>query len=382
VLTVRDQVIYQALVQAIAEYARPVLTPFYFHAAFGSLLNSHPDSEFFLQPWSKGYERFKELRLKAFRDGYVHQVSFDLAACYDLIDHRVLRGQLIQRYAVPEELIEQLLECLSRWTESPGGLLAGHGLPQGPMASSFLAECILNYFDARHSDHPDHLYFRFVDDMVVMAKSRTLAQTAMAQLDLTTKDLALIGQADKLGITELTSEEHVLGLEPSIFFVDGDRCQSVNDRRHTILKKTLIAISEHELDKSRTSQLKFAIYRAAPDPELVEIAWRLFLDNQHLADLFILYFLQFAGLPDRILLGERLLDYLERDLVFEHPGALALRAASQLLLPDANERLLAAASRFATSRHHELMRIAAIQVMIDCGQSAAVVEMLLPEDGQ
>src|ERR1035441_3147979 len=47
-----------------------------------------------------------------------------------------------QRVKSPE-LLDLLFDCLRKWSENDDGRCLGHGVPQGPEPSAFLAECFL-----------------------------------------------------------------------------------------------------------------------------------------------------------------------------------------------------------------------------------------------
>ena len=47
--------------------------------------------DFFYRKWNDCYRQFNEACRQAFADGFVYGASFDLTACYDSLDHAVLR---------------------------------------------------------------------------------------------------------------------------------------------------------------------------------------------------------------------------------------------------------------------------------------------------
>src|SRR5690349_13296798 len=59
-----------------------------------------------------------------------------------LIDHHLLRSCL-RKQVKHEGLLDFLADCLGAWTTDSENGRVRHGIPQGPEASGFFAECVL-----------------------------------------------------------------------------------------------------------------------------------------------------------------------------------------------------------------------------------------------
>lgn len=94
ILTVEDQIVYQAAVNVVAEQLFPKVRHRYFVEVFGHLYAGR-SSTWFYRRWTDGYKAFNKAARKTFKDGYRYTASFDLTACYDSLDHGVLRHALV-----------------------------------------------------------------------------------------------------------------------------------------------------------------------------------------------------------------------------------------------------------------------------------------------
>lgn len=145
-LTVEDQIVYQALTNAVAERLYPRVRHRYLKEVFGHLY-AGKRSAFFYRKWDKGYSLMNDACRTAFEKGFVFGASFDLTACYDSIDHGVL-CHFLRQCGLDDEFSRRLTEYLSRWTATNHRIYHNHGIPQGPLPSGLLAEVVLQHFDA------------------------------------------------------------------------------------------------------------------------------------------------------------------------------------------------------------------------------------------
>ena len=84
ILTVKDQIIYQALINIVAEQLLPKVKNQYYDKIFGNLYAGE-NNIWFYKKWKDGYRKFNESARKSFSSGKVYMASFDLVACYDSI---------------------------------------------------------------------------------------------------------------------------------------------------------------------------------------------------------------------------------------------------------------------------------------------------------
>jgi hypothetical protein len=81
-LTVEDQIVYQALVNIVAEQLFPHVKARYLTETFGHLY-AGKSSVWFYRKWSDGYAAFNKTARQAFNTGLKFTASFDLTAYYD-----------------------------------------------------------------------------------------------------------------------------------------------------------------------------------------------------------------------------------------------------------------------------------------------------------
>jgi hypothetical protein len=189
ILRVKDAIVYQAIANVLSEKARPKLAESYLKTVFSNIVNSSQYPIFF-RPWQYGFRRMNAAKEQAFKDGYAWIGELDVTSFYDLIDHELLVQLLSRLCGNEEELYSVLRASLSKWTIPPLGLSHGHGIPQGPLPSSFLAECVLHFLDIVKTV-PNTKYFRYVDDIFVMAKTEHDLRRIFARLEIRLRELAL-----------------------------------------------------------------------------------------------------------------------------------------------------------------------------------------------
>lgn len=184
----RDQIVLQAIVNVAAARMEPKRRLSVARNVCSNRIAGGGSIHFF-KPWQDSYGLFRrriEARLKA---GYVYAADFDLASFYDTISHTRLAEVIFGRDRHNSALLQR---CLSAW--SPRRLK--HGLPQGPAACDYLAECYLSIID-------DELvrrkisYLRYVDDIIIFGKSPAQVQAGVLQLEALCRENGLIPQAGK-----------------------------------------------------------------------------------------------------------------------------------------------------------------------------------------
>jgi len=206
-LNVEDQIVYQALVNVVADKLLPQIKPYYHNSVFGHLY-AGKGSQFFYRSWRAGYRKFIKALRQAYEDGYMYTASFDLTACYDSIDHTVLKHFLLNLKIEPE-FCDRLSRYLRHWTTilSWAPIYQGHGIPQGPVPSGLLAESVLRYFDRNNVKASKFRYFRYVDDIRLFAKSVKELRNQLVDLDVSSKAIGLFPQSSKIDIHKVENIE-------------------------------------------------------------------------------------------------------------------------------------------------------------------------------
>jgi hypothetical protein len=192
-LTVRDQIVYQSLVNVVTRRLEPTQRRLKYKRTFGAIY-SGSSSQFFYRDWRYSYRAFNKASVAAFSSGEVYYSEFDLVSFYEIIDHHVLRGLLLKK-GLSEEFLDLLFKCISKWTTSSTSELH-HGIPQGPLSSALLAECLLFEFDQLPT--PGVTYLRHIDDIRLLSRKPQPILRTLISLDIASKEYGLVPQAQKI----------------------------------------------------------------------------------------------------------------------------------------------------------------------------------------
>ena len=218
-LPIEDQIVFQALVNLFAEKVRKKRSKLAGKFVYSNKLGKK-DSPFFLEKWQFGFSQLKRNLKARFKDGYVWVATFDISAFYDTIPHELLLRVLTT--SSNSDLSINAKVWLKTWSSDKQSDQHGHGIPQGPMASDFLAECILLSIDEKMSEK--YLYFRYVDDIRILGKTELEVRQALVSLDILCKSRGLIPNSDKTKIRKVSSAAELVEGIPDVtgYFDDGE----------------------------------------------------------------------------------------------------------------------------------------------------------------
>ena len=213
-LALDDQIVLQAIANQIARQMFDRRRAVEGRSVFSNCLAPDRDSIFFLQDWRATYHQFKTRLQRHLDAGNQWIAHFDLAAFYETISHRALQS-IVSPAGGGGEAWRLIREWLCVWTSSHGGIPVDHGIPQGPIASDFLAEVFLLPLDdaMKKTGIP---YIRYVDDIRVLAKTEAEARRAAITLELECRSLSLIPQSSKFSVSHAETLTEALGALPSI----------------------------------------------------------------------------------------------------------------------------------------------------------------------
>lgn len=205
-LSVEDQIVYQACVNLIAESLKTKTRKRYEKRVFAHLY-AGKSSPFFQYKWQMSYKKFSQRVIDGYSEGYNYIANFDLAAFYDSIDHHVLKHYL-KETGVDEDVIDFLLDCLKVWTSStwsngPQNIYHEHGIPQGPLPSGMLSEAVLQHLDETGEIGRKTIYLRYVDDIKILAKNENELRRKLIKLDISAKEIGLFPQTSKINIRRI-----------------------------------------------------------------------------------------------------------------------------------------------------------------------------------
>lgn len=203
-----DQIIYQAIVNIVAEELKKCTKQRYGTRVFAHLY-AGKSSNFFNIKWQRSYGKFANRLRDCYSRDYDQIANFDLTSFYDSIDHHVL-VHFLKELNIDEDTIEYLMLCLRKWTSAtwsngPTNIYHEHGIPQGPLASGMLSEAVLQHLDkAGEQGGRRTIYLRYVDDIKILAKTEKDLRAKLIKLDIASKEIGLFPQTAKINIHKIS----------------------------------------------------------------------------------------------------------------------------------------------------------------------------------
>lgn len=329
-LSVEDQIVYQAAMNLIAEKLYPRVIQRYHKSVFGHLY-AGKSSTWFYRKWADGYKAFNQATRQSFTDGYVYTASFDLTACYDSLDHRVLK-HFLSKLGFDPDFCSKLTEWLEKWTATGTGIFHNHGIPQGPLSSGLLSEVVLSYFDDLKLKHTDFRYLRYVDDIRLFAKDEHTLRRLLVRLDEMSKDIGLFPQSGKIGIHRITN------IEEELKSVSNPPEASIT-RRFTNQKKLIDRIKElsPRYRITHPTRFKYLLAHATPSAVLTARLWRILEHHPEIYRSVCNYLKRYNKLPS--VAGERLIGEIKSSTLYPAVGAEFIAAADGRLNPNLDRKL-------------------------------------------
>jgi hypothetical protein len=317
-LAIEDQIVLQAIANKVATQVRARRRRVELKQVFSNCLERRADSIFFLQDWRKSYQAFQRQLQSHLDSGNTWIAHFDLAAFYETISHRAMRYVVAPRGGSPETWA-RINQWLCVWSAGRTGVQVDHGIPQGPVASDFLAEVFLLPVDEVMRSERGK-YIRYVDDIRVLAETEKDARRAAIALELACRKWSLIPQSSKFIVKQAKSLEDALGTLPSIVEsanrADDEPELDASDAER-IMREALKGKPLRVVDKTR---LRYVLYRASPTNSILRRSLDLLPRHPEHIDAFVAYLSNYSHssfIMDRIrgILREGVLyDYVEGEL--------------------------------------------------------------------
>lgn len=206
-ISIEDQIVYQSFANKLADQMQMVerIKNRYKKSVFGNLY-AGKDSQYFYQSWESSYCSFTKAIIKSFQFGNKYIATFDLTSCYDSINHNLIKN-ILMRFHFSDACANSLIRLLERWC-SPQSYILGVGIPQGPQASGIIAEAVLAEYDSYIEELQrkySFSYFRYVDDIKVLAKDKETVEWVLCLLDKKSKELGLFPQSSKISVHQITN---------------------------------------------------------------------------------------------------------------------------------------------------------------------------------
>lgn len=312
-LGIEDQILLQAIANGLALKLRKKRKIVELKTVFSNKLAEPKDSIFFTEQWQVTYKRFQAKCVDHFNAGYRWSAHFDLSAYYDTISHDLLIRIISPAQSHPETW-NVVSDWLQKWSASESAAMTGHGIPQGPIASDFLAEAFFLPIDI-YLLKAGYTYIRYVDDIRLFGKTETEVRQIAVILEQQCRHRGLIPQGKKFAIVELKSPEDAMGSLPSIQQSDG---KGISEPEMTSTEALAIldaAIGGRPITIKDKSHFRYVMYRAPADRKILAKILRLLPKHPEHIDAFVAYFANFSK---RHSITKAILNYLASGLPYSY----------------------------------------------------------------
>lgn len=330
-LTVEDQIVYQSAVNVVAEKLYPRIKDRYYKENFGHLY-AGKTSNWFYEKWKNGYSAYNNQAKVAYSKGFKFTASFDLTACYDSIDHKVLK-HFLRDLKLSEEFCISFVDLLSAWTATDKDIFHGHGIPQGPLSSGLISEVVLRHFDDRGKRKRSDAvrYFRYVDDIRLYAKDEKHLRIVLVELDKISKDIGLFPQSGKISIREINDITDELN---SISMPVDDVIDFGTNNQDELIKELLQITPRYKVQNS--TRFKQLLACASPSSKLTTRLWKIIDKAPELYDPISRYLTKYERLPSGIV--KIILELIENQQLYQAiPAAFLGVLRGKLRIKDVSE---------------------------------------------
>lgn len=283
-LYIEDQIVLQAFANLAAQLMQKKRAPLQFKVVFSNLLEK-PDSIFFFRRWQDTYGAFQRRINEHYAGGLQWVGDFDLAAFYDTISHELLLRTIYPR--TTNDDLDWIAKCLKTWSSDRAASGHGHGLPQGPLASDFLAECFLLPIDLALQERRG--YTRYVDDVRLFGATEDEVRADLFELERHCRERGLIPQAGKFAIKQAQSAQEAMGMLPSISDPQHEGAGKEKIDKEQAIRAFRSAIGGKPYRVTDKTRLRYVLYRAEPDSDLLKLVLRLIPHHPEHADAFFAY---------------------------------------------------------------------------------------------
>jgi len=349
-LPIEDQIMLQALANLFAEKVWERRSKLAGKHIYSNKLGKK-DSQFFLEKWQLGYSQLKRNLKARFKDGFTWVATFDISAFYDTIPHELLLRVLTTN--TNGDLYSSSKLWLKTWSSDRPSDQHGHGIPQGPMASDFLAECILLAIDEKMSAH--YSYFRYVDDIRILGKTELEVRQALVYLDILCKSRGLIPNSDKTKIKHVSSASELVDDIPDVtgYFDDG---QESGLTKKSAEKRILDAVEINgKVRVKNRSLFRYVLFRAPQSDDILKIVLNTWEHYPEHTDTYVAFLENYQRSDTAVTLATRLLeskypyDYVQGELwklLARMGNSSELRTLTQLAIDTAKNSNSGHGSRF------------------------------------
>ena len=322
-LTVEDQIVYQACVNLIADALKRRTRKRYEKRVFAHLY-AGKTSQFFYIRWQRSYRKFANRIKTAYTDGYHYVANFDLASFYDSIDHHVLR-HFLKETGIDEDTIDFLLQCLKVWTSTtwsngPQNIYHEHGIPQGPLSSGMLSEAVLQHIDEAGEQGRKTIYLRYVDDIKILAKNEEELRRKLIKLDISAKEIGLFPQTAKINIRRISNPDEEVN---SVSRPPETSLRPKIDQKKLVAR--ILELSRNgKVNPSNATRFKYLLAHASPSYRFNSRLMKVLKRHPELALAVCRYISSYKKIPAK--LASEIIDYVRGPELYHSVIGMLLRA--------------------------------------------------------
>lgn len=292
-LSLPDWVVYTAIVTIITEAALLREKGRYNSIVFSNFPRTGKQRpQGFYYRWERQYNRFNKA-CEAAAAKYPFLLDFDLASFYELVDHELLLTK-VRDYVKDVYLLDLLGRMLHTWTGDEVERSFGHGLPQGPEGSGFLADLYLFSVDDSIPNDHQHTYVRYVDDIRVFCSSARDCQVIASHLAEAMKRVGLVPNSTKTKIFDTRRKAGWLRQPDYGQFQDNRRRRRLNPRslaarvQHLKARQLFLAhVSRNPASPRDELRVRRSLTQMLPDNKVTR---RIIQVYQHRPDLWGFFF--------------------------------------------------------------------------------------------
>ena len=273
-LNIEDQIVLQAIANVFASRLYKKRKKLELKTVFSNKLSAPKDSIFFIEHWQITYSAFQNKCIDSFNKGLRWSADFDLSAYYDTISHDLLLSIVFPPDNNDPDITENIKKWLQIWSADNSYAMTAHGIPQGPIASDFLAEAFFLPIDFRMKNGAFE-YLRYVDDIRLFARCENDVRKAAIFLEQECRHRGLIPQSTKFAVRELTCVDEAIGALPSISPTDGKETAQISmtvDVARTLLQSSIDERPQRVKDKAR---FRYVMFRAPEDTKVLNTVLRI-----------------------------------------------------------------------------------------------------------
>jgi hypothetical protein len=270
VLSIRDQIVYQAMVNLVAERLHSRVKHWHFDSSFSHIYAGRTSKTFYRR-WQTCRREYNRKARRAFSWGLTTTATFDVAACYDTISHAVVdRG--LTALGFDHTFRDSFRRLIGIWTMSEASACSlDSGIPQGPAASGTVSELVLEAFDIEFEKGVEPIeYMRYVDDLRLFGRDEGLLRRVIWRFERVGRELGMHPQPSKVDIRAVTD----INAELKSVSVPPEEWKTASGVDQVGLRRRLFQLTRGAKVENET-RFKYCLPAAAPNARLTAHALKV-----------------------------------------------------------------------------------------------------------